>query len=142
MLRSAQSFLTKAAKLSKLSTLSVAPRTAPLLSRASQSRILVSSRASSTNASHLSDYDQIMGTSVATCSSAAGAANAAALSTAAQLPGATQNNANKTNCYRCVEEPTESEDYDGHELHHPPSEKTNEISYFDDSYESCGLVGW
>mmetsp|Transcript_35469 Transcript_35469/g.75741 ORF Transcript_35469/g.75741 Transcript_35469/m.75741 type:complete len:191 (+) Transcript_35469:301-873(+) len=47
----------------------------------------------------------------------------------------------KWNCYWSVDEPTGCEDYDGHELHHPPCKKTHE-SYFNDSYETCGMIGW
>ena len=36
------------------------------------------------------------------------------------------------NCYRSVEEPTQNEDYDNYELHHPPCEKTI-VSYYDNA---------
>ena len=38
-------------------------------------------------------------------------------------------------CYRTLEEPSAHEDYDGLELHHTVSEKTQETSYYDYSYD-------
>ncbi|KAL9188852.1 hypothetical protein ACHAXT_011342 [Thalassiosira profunda] len=42
--------------------------------------------------------------------------------------------------YRTVDEPTGGEDYDGHELHHPPCERTR-AAYYDAGIDSGGEMG-
>ena len=129
MLRSTQAFLKQAAKLSR-------PSMAPMASCAASSPPLPASP----------DYDQIMRTSVSNFSSVAGdnrdspspsvssmpffslssMSDGLCAATNVQVPsgiGVAQP-ATKSNCYRSVDEPTGSEDYDVYELHHSPCQRT------------------
>ena len=142
MLRSTQAVLKQAAKLSR-------PSMAPMASCASSSSSsvpVVVRRASSTTSASPSDYDQIMRTSVSNFSSVAGdnrdspslsvssmpffslssMSDGLYAATNVQVPsgiGVAQP-ATKSNCYRSVDEPTGSEDYDVYELHHSPCQRT------------------
>eukprot|EP01083_Nonionella_stella_P036840 100481_1 len=144
MIRSTQSFLKQATRLSQPAISSV-PHRAPL-----QVTVRASSMASS---SFPSDYDQIMHTTATVSSFSSSALSSASTFPSAYLPitimsadikgaataqvpsgmGVAQN-VTTTNCYRSLGEPTECEDYDRHELHHPPCERTQE-SYYEASYD-------
>ena len=156
MLRSTQSLLKHAAKLSR-PCISPSTKAAPTTS----STFKVASRASSTSSTP--DYDQIMrGTigshSFSTTSTAdsdqATHASASPFSALSSMPGAaTVATSSQTqipsgmgatspdsNCYRSVDEPTRCEDYDTYELHHPPCERT-QVSHCDGSYVPSGGGG-
>lgn len=143
MLRSTQSFLKQATKLSGSCPLSAS--CAPSSNNAS---LLLARSSSTTSNSASSDYDQIMHRSISNFSSAAGGDSSSPFSTSAataQVPlglgvGVAQN-ATKSNCYRSVHEPTGCEDYDTYELHHPPCERTQVPPYYDDSFDSGGEMG-
>mmetsp|Transcript_14498 Transcript_14498/g.31194 ORF Transcript_14498/g.31194 Transcript_14498/m.31194 type:complete len:151 (+) Transcript_14498:314-766(+) len=150
MLRSAQSILKQATKLTSPrspSTISSTASSHALPTSTSNQFVITSRTSSSANGTSSSDYDQIMHSS-----SLSSSLTLARTTTTTQVPlgiGAmappTQSGVitkNSSNCYRSVDEPTDCEDYDGDTLHHPPCERTHESSYFDDSYESCDMVGW
>lgn len=140
MLRSTRAFLTQAAKISR-------PTIAPTVFCASSSSsltplFLAAHRASSSTSSSASpsyDYDQIMCTTVSNFSSAAGD-NTKESSFPSFLftnSFAFTSMATKTNCYRYVDEPAGSEDYDVYELHHSICQRTEY-----DPHGICTLTGW
>ena len=156
MLRSTQAFLKQAAKLSRPS---MAPMASCAASSSSSSVPVVVRRASSTTSASPFDYDQIMRTSVSNFSSVAGdnrdspspsvssmpffslssMSDGLCAATNVQVPsgiGVAQP-ATKSNCYRSVDEPTGSEDYDVYELHHSPCQRTE----YDPHSGSGGEVG-
>mmetsp|Transcript_8527 Transcript_8527/g.19087 ORF Transcript_8527/g.19087 Transcript_8527/m.19087 type:complete len:149 (-) Transcript_8527:143-589(-) len=143
MLRSTQSFLKQATKLSG-SSIPLAASCAPSSNNAS----LLLARSSSTSNSSSSDYDKIMhsmpisnffsatgGDSLPTPSSSTRFSTispmilsgmvSAATAQVPSGPGVAQNASN----YRSVVEPTGYEDYDTYELHHPPCERTHMSQY-------------
>mmetsp|Transcript_17395 Transcript_17395/g.32602 ORF Transcript_17395/g.32602 Transcript_17395/m.32602 type:complete len:152 (-) Transcript_17395:221-676(-) len=151
MLRSAQSVLKQATRVSSPRTPSIISSTASshALPTSSSNHLVITSRTSfSTNGtSSSSDYDQIMHSSSLSPSLRPATTTAMSqlpLGIGAMAPTTSSDviSKNTSNCYRSVDEPTECEDYDGDTLHHPPCERTHESSYFDDSYESCHMVGW
>mmetsp|Transcript_16417 Transcript_16417/g.29816 ORF Transcript_16417/g.29816 Transcript_16417/m.29816 type:complete len:163 (+) Transcript_16417:232-720(+) len=155
MLRSTQSFLKQAAKISRPSISSTAPRACP---SSNHVRLPISCRSSSTDtSSSSSDYDQIMLTTVSDFFSAASdtsssptSSSSTSYSTYSPMSGADtdmgviENNVTKSNP-NSLDEPTGCEDYDMYELHHPPCERAHEhashASYYDASYDPGSQSG-